>query len=281
MRIRSIKPEFFTHEGLYEAEQESKLPLRVAFIGLWCAADREGRFRWEPRRLGVQILPYDNADFSRVLHALTTRGFVVRYRVGDASFGCIPSFLKHQVINNRESGSSLPEMTAESVESLTISRDDDASGTREPHEEDACEGEGKGREGKGTTSRIPKADEPVGFPEFWECYPKKVNKQDAITVWKRLSPDLFLKNQIIASVNRRKTTEDWTKEGGKFIMGPDRFLRGKHWEDLLDAIETRESLEARLRAHPGWPNGVGYSISTDEEKAEYRMLLERRNRMMP
>ncbi len=84
MRIRTIKPEFFHHEGLFEAEMETKLPLRVAFAGLWCIADREGRFKWEPRRIGVQVLPYDGVDFSRVLDALTTRGFVLKYRVGDA-----------------------------------------------------------------------------------------------------------------------------------------------------------------------------------------------------
>jgi hypothetical protein len=38
MRIRTIKPEFFHHEGIYEAELQSNLPLRLAFIGLWCAA---------------------------------------------------------------------------------------------------------------------------------------------------------------------------------------------------------------------------------------------------
>ena len=69
MRIRTVKPEFFTHEGLFELEKETGLPIRVAFAGLWCAADREGRFKWEPRRLGVQILPYDQVDFSRVLDA--------------------------------------------------------------------------------------------------------------------------------------------------------------------------------------------------------------------
>ena len=83
MRIRTIKPEFFHHEGLFEAELETKLPIRVAFAGLWCIADREGRFKWEPRRIGVQVLPYDGVDFSRVLDALTTRGFVFKYRVDD------------------------------------------------------------------------------------------------------------------------------------------------------------------------------------------------------
>ena len=87
MRIRTIKPEFFTHDGIFEAEEETGLPLRLAYIGLWCAADREGRFRWEPRRLRVQILPYDDVDFSRVLDALVTRGFLVKYASEGREFG--------------------------------------------------------------------------------------------------------------------------------------------------------------------------------------------------
>ena len=147
MRIRTIKPEFFTHEGLYEAEIETGLPIRVAFAGLWCVADREGRFKWEPRRIGVQVLPYDGVDFSRVLDALTTRGFVVRYRVGDASFGLIPSFQKHQVINNRESDSILPAPDDENSEFIVNHEDFNASSTRDSRVNHAGQGEGKGKEG--------------------------------------------------------------------------------------------------------------------------------------
>ncbi len=141
MRIRTIKPEFFIHDGLYEAEREFKLPLRIAFAGLWCAADREGRFKWEPRRLGAQILPYDGVDFSRVLHALVTRGFLVQYRVDDACFGAIPSWHSHQLINNRERASDIPNPS--DGEQL------DACPTRDPRVTHASKEEGKGREGKG------------------------------------------------------------------------------------------------------------------------------------
>jgi hypothetical protein len=154
MRIRTIKPEFFNHEGIYEAEKEFKLPLRVAFIGLWCAADREGRFRVEPRRLGIQILPYDNVDFSRVLHALSTRGFVVIYRVDDVCFGCIPGFQKHQIVNNRESFSSIPSHESENASFPNSSEELDAWVTRGSRAKDALStpAKGKGREGKGRES---------------------------------------------------------------------------------------------------------------------------------
>ena len=141
MRIRTIKPEFFTHDRLFDAEQETKLPLRLAYIGLWCAADREGRFRWEPRRLKALIFPYDKIDFSRVLDALVTRRFIVKYGKEDSFFGAIPSWHNHQVINNRERDSQLPEPPTE--QQLI-----DACGTRGSRVDDAGQGEGKGMEGK-------------------------------------------------------------------------------------------------------------------------------------
>ena len=141
MRIRTIKPEFFTHDRLFEVERETKLPLRVAFAGLWCAADREGRFKWEPRRLGVAILPYDGIDFSRVLHALATRGFIQYYTSEAREFGCIPSFSRHQVVNNRERESELPEPPPMA--------EGDACPTRQPRVPHATLTCTSGREGKG------------------------------------------------------------------------------------------------------------------------------------
>src|ERR1017187_9624772 len=104
-RIRTIKPEFFRHEGLFDLERETGLPVRIAFAGLLTCCDREGRFSWRPRMLKTLILPYDECDFSRVLDALATRGFIRKYRVGEDDYGLIVTFLKHQVINNRESPS--------------------------------------------------------------------------------------------------------------------------------------------------------------------------------
>ena len=127
-RIRTIKPEFFRHEGLFDAEIETGLPLRVAFAGLWTAADREGRFRWRPRQLKLDVMPFDQVDFGTVLDALVEHGFVARYTSGDGvDLGFIPSWAKHQVINNRESSSVLPAPP-----------DDHASATRAPRVSHAC-----------------------------------------------------------------------------------------------------------------------------------------------
>ena len=132
-RIRTIKPEFFLHEDLYDLEKETKLPVRLSYIGLWCQADREGRFKWSCRKLKAQILPYDDVDFSRVLDALMTRGFLRKYHdLGGVEYGVIPSFKDHQFINNKEKPSTLPDPDkCNNENSLTREpRDDDALMTR-------------------------------------------------------------------------------------------------------------------------------------------------------
>lgn len=148
-RIRTVKPELFSHEDLFDAEVETGLPLRLAFIGLFTCCDREGRFKWRPRTLKSNVLPHDDIDFSRVLDALVTRGFVVKYAVDGKEYGVIPTFTDHQVINNRESPSEIPPPNE--INNI------DASGTRQPRVDHAPSGEGKGKEGKGK-EHIPVAD---------------------------------------------------------------------------------------------------------------------------
>lgn len=121
-RIRTIKPAFFRHEGLYDLEQETGLPVRLAFAGLWTCADREGRFEWRPRVLKLDCLPHDAIDFSRVLDALLTRGFILRYEVGNAAYGCIPTWSEHQVVNNRETASDIPACPQVIVDQWKLTR---------------------------------------------------------------------------------------------------------------------------------------------------------------
>lgn len=153
-RIRTIKPEFFSHEILFDAERETGLPLRLAFIGLWTCCDREGRFEWRPRPLKTHIMPYDEVDFSRVLDALATRGFVVKYVSNSREYGSIPSWRRHQVVNNKEAASEIPE-SGEVVEinenSTRESRVDYAIQSRSSGRE--LEGKGTGKELEGKNSR--------------------------------------------------------------------------------------------------------------------------------
>ena len=215
MRIRTIKPEFFLHEGLFEAERASKLPLRLAFAGLWCAADREGRFKWEPRRLGVQVLPYDDVEFSRVLDALTTRGFIQKYASGTGEFGVIPSFKAHQVINNRERESELP-----TPPECVVNQPFDACGTRGPRDDDGNDDaksgrEGKGREGKGTRNGMEgEVEGETSAPPAWNPSPEQIE---------------------VASWFRRQPTTEWSdkeKKAWRPIGSKPQNFQGDDWMAL-------------------------------------------------
>jgi hypothetical protein len=114
-RIRTIKPEFFT-----SADICSLTPLsRLFYIALWCEADREGRLDWKPKTFKLRYFPGDNCDIAEMAKELLASGLVTTYSVDGIEYAVIPTFLEHQVINNRESDSTRPP------------RDDDASGTRE------------------------------------------------------------------------------------------------------------------------------------------------------
>jgi hypothetical protein len=112
-RIRTVKPELFRHEELFDLENTTGLPIRLAWIGLFTIADREGRFKWRPRAIKSEIMPYDDLDFEHVLLALEAYGFVARYEVDGESFGAILSFKNHQCINQREAQSQLPTLPPE------------------------------------------------------------------------------------------------------------------------------------------------------------------------
>ncbi len=147
-RIRTIKPEFFQHESLFDAEQQSRLPLRLAYVGLWTQCDRAGRFEWRPRQLKLNVLPYDDVDFSAVLSALEAHGFVQRYVVEERTYGFIPSWEDHQHINVREPSSTIP--APEHDDSYTGHVPDDTGTEPVPvPPQDAGKGKERERERKG------------------------------------------------------------------------------------------------------------------------------------
>lgn len=106
-RSRNIKPTFFSNEYLGDLD-----PLaRLLFVGLWCQADREGRLQDRPKRLKIDVLPYDECDVDRLLNDLAeSKGdFIKRYTVDGNKYIQINNFLKHQNPHKKEAPSVIPE----------------------------------------------------------------------------------------------------------------------------------------------------------------------------
>lgn len=103
-----MKPEIYDDEVLADLELKTDLPLFRIFTGLWCFADREGRFEWAPRSLRGKIHPCWDGDFGAALEALASKSYIVRYTVDGKDYGYVRTFKTHQPIHPREPRSTLP-----------------------------------------------------------------------------------------------------------------------------------------------------------------------------
>jgi hypothetical protein len=98
-RIRTIKPEFFSHEEL-----ASKTPYaRLLAIGLLTLADCEGRLRWVPMQVHSQVFPWEaSVNIQSLLSELIECDYLVHYEVDGKQYVEIVNFKKHQRISGKE-----------------------------------------------------------------------------------------------------------------------------------------------------------------------------------
>jgi hypothetical protein len=76
-RIRTIKPEFFRHEGLQDLEAANPGNyIMLVFAALWGHCDKAGHFVWKPRSLKLDILPFLDFDIFATLNLLAGGGFI-------------------------------------------------------------------------------------------------------------------------------------------------------------------------------------------------------------
>jgi len=80
-----------------------------------------------------------------------------------------------------------------------------------------------------------KKEPPAGFAEFWTAYPRKVGKGTAEKAWLKIAPDAILCGEILKAVATQVTSEQWLRDGGKFIPHPTTWLHRKSWLDEITA----------------------------------------------
>lgn len=71
------------------------------------------------------------------------------------------------------------------------------------------------------------------FAHFWEQYPKKVAKPQALKAWKKIKSRGHVLAELMAGLEQQKASGDWRKEDGKFIPHPATWLNGRRWEDEI------------------------------------------------
>lgn len=85
---------------------------------------------------------------------------------------------------------------------------------------------------------------PPGFEAFWSAYPRKDAKDGAAKAFARIGPDEALQAAILAAVERQKASDQWTRDGGKFVPYASTWLNGRRWEDELPGTSKADDIFA-------------------------------------
>ena len=88
---------------------------------------------------------------------------------------------------------------------------------------------------------------PRGFEEFWEAYPKKVGKGEAVKKWAKLKPPL---EKVLSTLEWQKASDQWSKDNGQFIPNPTTWINQCRWEDEkpndMSQVSTMQAQYERL-----------------------------------
>ena len=107
---------------------------------------------------------------------------------------------------------------------------------------------------------------PPGFEKFWETYPKKKAKPDAMKAFRRVNPNEQQLAAMIAAIEKQKQTHDWQKDNGQFIPYPATWLNQHRWEDEDTEIqpEQQEEYKPRYRMIQDGDEYVMQEVADDE-----------------
>jgi len=71
------------------------------------------------------------------------------------------------------------------------------------------------------------------FDEFWQTYPKerRTGKGAVVKAWMKIGVDALLSARMVQALEKLKLTEQWNRDGGKYIPMPATWLNQRRWED--------------------------------------------------
>lgn len=77
------------------------------------------------------------------------------------------------------------------------------------------------------------------FEMWWKAYPKKTGKLAARTEWMKHQPTRDTPiDKLLEKLAEQCRSYDWTKEGGKFIVDPERYIKRGRWLDEVRSIRA-------------------------------------------
>lgn len=166
MRIRSIKPDFWSSEDIAALDWHT----RLIFIGLWSYVDDNGVGRDSERLIAAALFPLEDdpreslARVSRGLVGLSEGGQIARYEVGGKGYIHITAWESHQRVDKRgKDRYPLPTRANADIRDTVATPSRESRDTLAPGEGEKGR-RGEGEEGESISSEIadaiPRPDAP-------------------------------------------------------------------------------------------------------------------------
>ena len=85
------------------------------------------------------------------------------------------------------------------------------------------------------------------FARFWEKYPRKIHREDAYRQFRIIKPGDELLRTMLDSITLYEQSDEWKRDKGRFIPGPDKWLSDKAWK-----YPPKRSGGGFMESHDDW-----------------------------
>lgn len=220
-------------------------------------ADDVGMLPKSLRTLKAIIIPMIDmtlGDFSDCVDEIVDAGLWVIFEHEGKEYYRIPRFINHQTLkkdrqpqtiidfdfsqNHKESWVRLYDLVGLVDTGNQAETTGNQMGTEEKRTEE------KRREKNTTRSKAAKTldkKQQALFDAFWAAYPNKKSKKKAHEWWCKNLPNAQTVTDIMAGLERAKTSDQWVKDNGKFIPHPSTWLNGERWTDEVETSSKPKS----------------------------------------
>ncbi len=175
------------------------------------------------------------AKVERALTELEAHTLIQLYHAGDRRYGWFLQWAKHQG-EPRAKHSKYPDPTLSASAGNCLHLPTNAHGAPDTDTDLS-------------SPNLKSTKQTDDFEQFWRAYPKKRGKDAARAMWNSAKhrPPLA---QILAVLTDARASHDWTREHGKYIPHPTRWIKEGRWRD--EHTDNGPVTSLTCASHPTW-----------------------------
>lgn len=129
-----------------------------------------------------------------------------------------------------------------------------------------------------STTKVPEDD----WEKFWEAYPRKTAKRDALKAYRRLAPNAELQEKILKAIEAQKKSI-WAGKALEYVPHPATWLNGERWNDEVKLttkvaaapLRTTEDVVKEMKSRK-----EKYSVTEEELKHSQELLRQWKERRL-